>query len=412
MRILFLYMFPLWGNGSGSYLRELSAELIKRGHTVGIVAPDKRKLEGRTMYPVKAPEAVFSGHPEWPKAKPLGEMKGKQLGDIYATYLHVSLTAVEDFKPDVIHVFHTAFLPEIGRTIKALFGIRYIMTTHGSDLAYLVKDRRFIPLIADANRGARYITAVSDFTKKWYFQIFGYVIKRKTLVIPGGVDLSHFKRDEKLMAEIDKKYKLEGKKVVLFTGRLTKNKGVIYLVRAAEKIQGTIVIVGDGPERSNLEAEIKRRNLKNVLLVGYMQTSNPMYHAFYERANLYVSPSVWDEPLGLTILEAMAARTSVVATRKGGVLSIINDGVNGTLIKARNSKELGTVVNTLLLDDERRIKLRDNGYKTVIEKFAWAKIAQRFEKLYEDTRVKDKTVKASPLDKLVKKIFSPRFWLF
>ncbi|MBP9718972.1 MAG: glycosyltransferase family 4 protein [Candidatus Levybacteria bacterium] len=405
-------MFPLWGNGSGSYLRELSAELIKRGHTVGIVAPDKRQLADIKLYSVNAPQAVFVGHPEMPKAKPLGEMKGKELGDLYATYLHTSLAAVEDFKPDVVHVFHTAFLPEIGRTIKAMFGIRYIMTTHGSDLAYLVKDRRFIPLISDANRGAKYITAVSDFTKKWYFQIFGYAIKRKTLVIPGGVNLAPFKRDLKVMGEIDKKYKVAGQKIVLFTGRLTKNKGVVYLVRAAEKIKGTIMIVGDGPERPVLEAEIKKRNLKNVILVGYMQTSNPMYHAFYERANLYVSPSVWDEPLGLTILEAMAAQTAVVATRKGGVLSIIADGVNGTLIKARNSKELGTVVNALLLDDERRIKLRDNGYKTVIEKFAWPKIAQRFEKLYEETRVKEKIVDAGPLDRLVKKIMPIKTFLF
>lgn len=412
MRILFLYMFPLWGNGSGSYLRELSAELIKRGHTVGIVAPDKRKWDEVKLYSVKAPEAVFVGHPEWPKAKPLGEMKGKELGDLYSAYLHTSLEAVEDFRPDVVHVFHTAFLPEIGRTIKAMFGIRYIITTHGSDLAYLVKDRRFIPLIADANRGARYITAVSDFTKKWYFQIFGYAIKRKTLVIPGGVNLSHFKRDEKLMAEIDRKYGVTDQKIVLFTGRITKNKGVIYLVRAAEKIKGTIMIVGDGPERGALEAEIKKRNLKNVILVGYMQTSNPMYHAFYERANLYVSPSVWDEPLGLTILEAMAARTAVVATRKGGVLSIITDEVNGKLIRARNSKELGTVVNALLLDDATRIRMRDNGYKTVTEKFSWEKIAQRFEKLYEESRVKERITDAGPLDRLVKKIMPLRMWLF
>lgn len=417
MRILYLYMFPLWGNGSGAYLRELSAELVKRGHTVGIVCPDKRSHDGAKIYTVNAPQAVFAGHPEWPKGKQLGEMNGKELAEIYTTYLKASIEAVSDFKPDVVHVFHTAFLPEIGRTIKAMFGIRYIITTHGSDLFYLVKDRRLIPLISDANKGAKYITAVSEFTRKWYFQIFGFAIKRKTLVIPGGVQLSNFKRDEKMMGEIDKKYGLTDKKVVLFTGRLTKNKGVMYLVRAAEKIQGTVVIVGDGPERENLEKEIKKRKLKNVLLVGYMQTSNPMYHTFYERAHLFVSPSIWDEPLGLTILEALAAHTTVVATRKGGVTSIINDKVNGWLIKARNSKELAEVVNKLLLDDELRRKLRDNGYKTVIEKFAWEKIAQRFEKLYEESRVKEKPAGVGTLEKigaetLIKKVRSVRISLF
>jgi glycosyltransferase involved in cell wall biosynthesis len=412
MRILFLYMFPLWGNGSGAYLRELSAELVKRGHTVGIVAPDKRKLENMKIYPVNAPQAVFVGHPELPNAKQLGAMNGTELAEIYTTYLKTSIDAVSDFKPDVVHVFHTAFLPEIGRTIKAMFGIRYIITTHGSDLFYLVKDRRLIPLIADANRAAKYITAVSDFTKKWYFQIFGHAIQRKTFVIPGGVQLSNFKRDEKMMQEIDKKYGLTDKKVVLFTGRLTKNKGVIYLVRAAERIQGTIVIVGDGPERDTLEKEIKKRKLKNVLLTGYIQTSNPMYHAFYERAHLFVSTSVWDEPLGLTILEALAAHTTVLATRKGGVTSIINDRVNGWLIRARNSKELAEVANKLLLDDELRRKLRDNGYKTVVEKFAWEKIAQRFERLYEDSRVKEKPADVGTLEKLIGKVVGLKSFLF
>lgn len=385
MRILFLYMFPLWGNGSGSFLRELTAELAKRGHDIAIVAPDKRKLNGITHYVVSPPQmGVFVGHPELPKAKRFEDMSGRELGDIFASYLSATTRAVSDFNPEIIHVFHTAFLPGIARVIKIFFGIKFIITTHGSDLYYLTRDRRFVGLVTDANKVARFITANSIFTKNWYFDIFGDYLKRKSTVIAGGARLENFKRDPKKIEEINRKYNLSGKRVVLFTGRLTHNKGVIYLVRAASSIKGTILIVGDGPERKNLEKEIKDKKLSNVVMVGYVPSDDRgLFHAFYERADVYVCPSVWNEPLALTILEAMAAKTPVVATRKGGVVSVIEDRVNGFFIRPRNSKEIAQTVNMLLLDDELRKKLSANAYKRVVEHFTWEKIAGEFERIYK-----------------------------
>src|SRR3989337_1910793 len=103
MRILFLYMFPLWGNGSGSYLRGLTKELVARGHAVGIVAPDKRKLPGIKHFMVSQDaEGVFVGHPELPNAKCFGDMSGKELGRVFETYLNRTIDAVSDFNPAII----------------------------------------------------------------------------------------------------------------------------------------------------------------------------------------------------------------------------------------------------------------------------------------------------------------------
>lgn len=388
MRILFLYMFPLWGNGSASFLRELTKELVKRKHTIAIVSPDKRKLSGVTHYVVNPPQrGVFIGHPELPQAKRFEDMSGKELGDIYVSYLETTIDAVTDFNPEIVHVFHTAFLPGIARVIKILFGIKFIITTHGSDLNYLVRDRRFVGIIDDANRVARFITANSEFTKKWYLSLFGQNLERKSKVIMGGVSLEKFTRDQKDIDAIDKKYNLKDKKVVLFTGRLTSSKGVMYLVKAASKINGTVLIVGDGPERKEIEAEIKKQKLKNVILTGYIETKDGrLLHAFYERAEVYIAPSVWEEPLGLTILEAMAARTPVVATKKGGVVSLVKDGVNGFLIRPRNSKQIVDTVNKLLANDELRQRLAKEAHKTVLQKFTWEKIANEFEAIYKQFR--------------------------
>lgn len=385
MKILYLYPFPLWGNGSGAFLRELTLELVKRGHEIAIVAPDKRKLPGIKHYMVKPPQpGVFVSHPEWQNAKKYSDMNGQELGQIYTSYLKSSIDAVSDFNPEIIHVFHTAFLPGIARIIKILFGIKFIITTHGSDLEYLEKDRRLIGMINDANRVVRYVTAVSEYTKNRYIKMFGPHLKHKTKVIMGGVRISNYKKDEQKIKEINKKFNLDGKKVVLFTGRLSVNKGVKYLVNAAKEIQGTVLIVGGGSEKENLENLIKSGNIKNVIMVGYLSPEkSDLFHAFYERANVYVSPSVWEEPLGLTILEAMAAGTPVVATKKGGMVSIIRDGENGFFIRARNSKEIAEKVNMLLANDALREQAANRARKTVEEKFTWEKIAGQFEEIYK-----------------------------
>ncbi len=378
-------MFPLWGNGSGSYLRALSKELVKRGHKVGIVSPDKRKLPDVQSYVVDPPQmAVFSGHPELPNVKKLADMNGQELGELLTSYLKTAVNAVADFNPEIIHVFHTAFLPPVGRILKLLFGIRIIITTHGSDLHYLAEDRRLIGLIKDANRFAAAITANSYFTKKLYLEMFGSSLRRKIKVIPGGVNLEQFaqtKDTQQYVDELDRKYHLKDKKIVLFTGRLIKSKGINYLIKAAPLIQGTIVIVGDGPERGILEAEVKKNKLKNVIFAGYIGDKGYI-HAFYQLADVYISPTVW-EGFGLTLLEAMASHLPVIASNKGGIVSIIEDNVNGLLVSSRNASEIASKVNLLFSDDKLRKRLGDAAYKIVVDKFTWEKITDEFESLYK-----------------------------
>lgn len=405
MRILFLYMFPLWGNGSAAYLRALSKELVCRGHTIGIVAPDKRRLPQITHYEVKPPQmGVFLGHPELPDAKKFSDMSGKELGEILLSYLKVSLEAVSAFHPEIIHVFHTAFLPPIGRILKLLFGMRIIITTHGSDLHYLVQDRRFGGLIEDANRFAVAITANSSFTKKLYLKMFGRSLRHKLKIIPGGVDLKQLQPPPGYAEKIDQKYKLTGKKVILFAGRLIKSKGMQYLIKAAPLIHGTILIIGEGPEKQAMEEEVKRAKINNVIFGGYIGDKG-FLHAFYKRADVYVSPTVW-EGFGLTILEAMAAHTPVVAASSGGIVSIIKDKVNGLLVSPRNSKKIALTVNMLLDDDKLRQKLGEEAYQTILQRFTWPKITDQFEQLYKQyaftTKEYLKIVKGTPDPKIMR----------
>lgn len=383
MRVLFLYMFPLWGNGSGAWLRRLSRRLAKRGHQVAIVAPEKRTLDGVTHFRVRPPQmGVFVGHPELKRAKKYEEMSGEELAKIIASYFKTTAKAVEEFQPQILHSFHTAFLPLVARLIKVLYHLPIVITTHGSDLHYLERDRRLIGPIKDAIRVSSYITANSTFTRRWFKKLFGKVGRKysyKLRTIPAGVKIK--KVDS--WQDLDKKYDLDGKKVVLFTGRLTVHKGVKYLVKAARKIKGEVVILGDGPERRYFKELIKKYKLDNVHLLGYIQQGElETLSKFYQRADVYVAPSVWDEPLGMVILEAMAAGTPVICTRKGGITSIVKDGYNGYLVRPRNSTQIAQKVNKLLENDQLRKKMGQRAKKRVDEKFSWEKVTDRFERIY------------------------------
>lgn len=382
---MFLYMFPLWGNGSGAWLRALASEMVKDGHEVAIVAPEERMLPGVKHYLVTPPQmGVFVGNPELLDIKKYEEMSGVELGKIYTSYVNTTLAAVKNFEPEIVHAFHTAFLPPVARIAKIMYGIRYVISTHGSDLHYLSRDRRLIGLIRDSLNVCVAITANSAFTRKWFLDMFGRDWDRKLRTIPGGVYIDEYKRNDKEIALIDKKYDLKGKKVVLFTGRLTPQKGVDYLIRAAKTIKGEVLILGDGPERQNLQKLIDTLKLKNCRILGYMSPKEQVnFKAFYARADVYVAPSTWKEPLGLVILEAMAAKTPVISTRAGGIMSLIRDGYNGYLVRVRNASEIATRVNELLLNENLCRKMGERSYELVVKKFTWDRIAEQFETIYK-----------------------------
>jgi glycosyltransferase involved in cell wall biosynthesis len=117
-------------------------------------------------------------------------------------------------------------------------------------------------------------------------------------------------------------------------------------------------------------------------MLGYFSQKLEKIDDFYLRADVYVAPSVWNEPLGLVILEAMVNKTPVVVSRKGGVTTIVKDGYNGFLIRPRSPKLIAEKVNLLLNNEKLRIKMGENAYKSVVQKFSWEKIATKFYNLY------------------------------
>ena len=380
MRILYLQLFPLWGSGSGTYARYLASE-VGRHFKVAMVAPEDRPVPNVQMYRLKMSFPVaFTGHPEWPGCKLFTQISNRDIITLYQDYLSSITDAVEQFQPNIIHVHHAFPLSWAARVIKNTYQIPYIITVHGSELPTVGKDKRYLALTTDALRKARRIVPNSFWTKEWLFKIFGDEYRNLVRVIPGGVDLKKFNPNLST-SDLDEKYGLKGKKVVLFAGKLTHYKGVRYLIQAAKKISAQVVILGEGPERDNLVKRTKDLNLTNVQFIGHLGTSTDL-NKFYNRADVLVAPSIWDEPLGLVILEAMASKTPVVVTRKGGIPLAVKEGVNGYFVRPRNATEIVAKVNLLLSNDEKYKKMAENARKIVEEKFSWDAIAHRFILMY------------------------------
>ncbi|MBI2641799.1 glycosyltransferase family 4 protein [Candidatus Roizmanbacteria bacterium] len=384
MKVLYLYMFPLWGNGSGAWLRRLTRHLTDNfpDYEAAIVAPEKRMLKYAKIFRLEPPlMGIFVGHPELLGVKKYSKFSNQEMIEIFNYYLLQTSRAIEKFKPDLIHAFHTAFLPQVARIMANFYKIPFIITTHGSDLYYLKEDSRWRLSVRDSSLRAKWITANSNFTRQWYLQMFGRDLSKKTRTIPAGVNnMIDFGKN---VSWIDKKYHFKYDHMVLFTGRLTQHKGVEYLIKAARQIKAEIVILGDGPERKYLESLINKYKLTNVHMLGYFSQKLGEIDDFYLRSDIYVAPSVWNEPLGLVILEAMVHKTPVIVTRKGGVSTIVKDDMNGFLVRPKSASIIAQKVNQLLKDDKLRYKMGENAYRTVSERFNWGKIAGKFYRLYQ-----------------------------
>jgi glycosyltransferase involved in cell wall biosynthesis len=384
MRVLILLQFPLYGAGAGNYTRKLAEFLAKRkGTKVAVAAPDERPLPGVKRYQLKLPfRAVFRTHPEWLGAQRMSDLSHKKLALYYASLFRQVIEVVEDFKPDVIHVNHAGMLAWIAEYVKSLYGIGYVVTAHGTDILNATLDPRFISPTKRALQRADGIIAVSYHTRKWLCKVFGGSLRRKTRVFPGGIDLGR-QKDTFGPEAIDRKHNLAGKRLVIFVGRLAKEKGVEYLIRAARRIKAEIFILGGGSEKVALEEFAKKSKASNVHFLGYFGKEHAReLRGFYKRADVAVVPSIWDEPLGLVVLEAMAQGTPVVASKKGGIPLAVKDGYSGLLVRARSSKAIANAVNRILSDPALKDKLSEGAYKIIAERFDWANLVKNLEKIY------------------------------
>ena len=389
MKILMLMQFPLYGSGSGNYTRKLAEKLAMLPNIeVAIAAPDTREIKNVKLYTLKPKrKVVFVSHPEYKRSKKYQDLSPKEFLKLYNSFAEQIVDVVEDFKPNVIHVNHCFFLTWIANYIKSFYGISYVIAAHGTGIYQTTIDKRYHQLTKNGIENSDFVLSNSNWTSKWLLRVFGSKIKNKSRILPCGIDYQVWNREEKIKI-INDKYNLNGKKVVIFVGRLTWEKGVIYLLKAAKDIDAEIFIIGGGVLKNDLINYSKRKKLKNVHFLGYFGKEYiEELREFYKRADCVVLPSICDEGLGIVILEAMASKTPVVATNKGGIPLVVKDGKTGFLVRSKSSKLLSDAINKLLKDEKLAKTMAENASDIVKEKFDWIIIRDQAMKYYEITKL-------------------------
>ena len=166
-------------------------------------------------------------------------------------------------------------------------------------------------------------------------------------------------------------------------GRLSPEKGHVHIVRALPAIiaafpQAGLVLAGDGPERPRLEAEARRLGVaERVEFLGQRRD----VHRILAALDLFLQPSLY-EGFGLSLLEAMASRLPVVASRVGGIPEIVDDGESGVLVPPGDPGALAGAAIAILRDPERARQLAETAAIRARERHSIAWEAARVDALY------------------------------
>lgn len=206
----------------------------------------------------------------------------------------------------------------------------------------------------------------------------------KVMVINNGVDLSKFQpssSDARLKKTFGMK---EGETVVSAIGRLTEEKGQIYLIRAFAEIvpefpKAKLLIVGDGPLRNFLESEAGNLGIKDKVIFAGIRNDIP---EILNITDVFVLPSL-EEAMPMALLEAMAAKKPITATRVGAVSNIIEDKVSGLLIGPKDPIALSRSIAYLLKNKAMASFFGENSYDNVRNNFSAGRMAQEYIKAYK-----------------------------
>lgn len=374
------------GDRPGCFLLELGTHLKQAGIDLKVFAPSFEDLAHHTVSGIEVYR--FRYFPaKWENLTHTTEAAHRRVQNllylfiacwymVFGTFAIAGFARRERF--DILHV-HWPFPHGVfGLTGAVVSGARLVLSFHGAELLLAKKHPWIEPFLRFAIARSSAIICNSSFTAKQLLEVSPTVAPT---VIPYGAAI-----EAKPSAMTDNKTKQ-----VLFVGRLVERKGVLYLIRAMAKvvkaIDATLLIAGEGPERSRLEAEIDTLRLKaHVQLCGFV--SNERLIELYQSCDIFVLPSIEDrdgdtEGLGVVLVEALCYKKPVVASRVGGIVDIIEDGATGILVEQKSEDDLAAAILRVLKEPDLARRLGEHGYRYVKEKVDWESITRRMIAVYE-----------------------------
>lgn len=385
--------YPRWKNDSVSpFLYYFCENMAKKANKLFVLAPHfkgakRNEVESgvsvhrfRYMLPESAQNIVYGG----------GGVFQIKKTPVYALKLF-SLLCAEFFSMLRLSSAHRItiinahwIIPQgfIAVIVKILTGGKVVISVHGSDI-FSLKGKTLTAVKRFALHRADFVVANSTATMEACQAVYSEV---RIKVIPMGIDTDHFKPAPKPKYLIEK-YDLKGKFTILFAGRLTSIKGVIYLMRSLKDLKEAgvpfkAIIVGEGPDRTKHERYVKESGLEEVVVFAGWVGKEELLD-YYHVADVFVGPSL-HEAQGLVFLEAQATGLPVIATRVGGLPDSVNDGETGYLVQTRDSQAITEKLQLLYNEPKLRKRMSENAHKSVGEHFSWESVSERYDNLFKD----------------------------
>lgn len=366
-KILYIITKSVWG-GAQRYVYDLATNMPKEKFDVAVAAGgngilfEKLNTAGIKTIPIRSLERdvhftrdlhtcaellriLFS---ERPDIIHLNSSKIGALGSLVAFFYKCALL---NFSPRVIFTVHGwAFHEDRSSLSRALIRTVSRFTSYFQNGIILISS-------ADMVSAQRFLSH-----KKLFF-------------IPHGITPPDFHPREECKRIISHAVNRTMQKDALLVGtiaELTRNKGLVYLIRAAHRIRRQIpdttlqfVIIGGGEEEKILREKIEKLNLTDMVsLTGFLPDAGKLLSGF----DIFVLPSI-KEGLPYTIMDAFAAGVPVVATAVGGIPDLIEHKKTGILVKKKNHKHLAAGIKYLARSSERRAQIAACAQQTLVEQF-------------------------------------------
>jgi len=282
-------------------------------------------------------------------------------------------------KADLIHAYGFYVTTSVAAGLAAkIRRIPFVLTANDADVGLLASFWERLCgklyamtfgklLVACADK----IVAVSKVNRDDIVRKLG-VKPDKVAVVPNGLDFEIFDRKVDV-TEFKKKHGVDGP-LILFVGRITKHKGIQFLIKAAPSIlrefpTSRFMIVGeDYGYLEDLRRLVEELGILDYVIFLSRLSQNEIVQA-YKSADVFVLPSAL-EAFGLVVVEAMVSGTPVVASNYGGIRCLVQDGVNGLLFDVENVSDLVSKILVLLRDQELRNAFVTKAYSQAKEQYS------------------------------------------
>jgi starch synthase len=322
--------------------------------------------------------------------------------------LGVDLQMARDVEgADVVHS-HTWYANAAGQVASLLYGIPHVVTAHSLEPLRPWKAEQLGGgyrlsswLEASAFAGAAKVIAVSDGMRRDILRCYPSLDPARVEVVYNGIDLESWKpdRDDELVQGFGIDL---ARPSVVFVGRITRQKGLPYLLRAAALLppEVQVVLCAGAPDTPEILDEVRsgvaalQQLRTGVIWIDRLLAPSEL-RAILTNATTFVCPSVY-EPLGIVNLEAMACGIAVVGTATGGIPEVVEDGVTGRLVPIEQATDgtgtpldpdrfvadLAAALTAVVSDPKLAKKMGAAGRARAETMFSWDRIALRTKEIY------------------------------